>query len=111
MIAHAFLLAALVQSPTANVDTSRVAFTECLRREVRSSLEAKVTPADFTAALPSKCDTSRKTFRAAIIAADRASGDSEAVAAEDADAQIEDYHQSFADKFKDYSETNTLPAD
>lgn len=111
MLTPAFLLLALVQSPTANVDTSRVAFTECLRREVRSSLEAKVTPADFTAALPSKCDTTRKAFRAAIITADRASGDSEAIATENADMQIDDYHQSFADKFKDYSETNTLPAD
>jgi hypothetical protein len=110
MLAHALLFAALVQSPTASVDTSRTAFTECLRREMRSDLEAKVTPADFTAALASKCDTSRKAFRAANIAADRASGDSEAVAAESADLQIADYHQSFAEKFKDFSESNSLPA-
>ena len=111
MLTPAFLALALLQSPTAQVDSSRTAFTECLRREVRSSLERKIDPADFTAALPSKCDAPRKAFRAAIIAADRASGDSASVAAENADMQIDDYHQSFADKYKDFSESNTLPAD
>ena len=30
---------------------------------------------------------------------------------EDADSQVEDYHSTFVDKFKDYTETKTMPAD
>jgi uncharacterized protein YhaN len=111
MLTTAALLVALLQSSTATVDTSRVAFTECLRKEVRTSLHDKVPPADFASGLSSKCEKQRDAFRAAVIAADRASGDSLDAAAQDANAQIDDYHQSFAEKYKDYSETNTLPGD
>lgn len=111
MLTTAALLVALLQAPTATVDTSRTAFTECLRTELRTSLQAKVTPDDFAAGLKSKCEKSRADFRAAVIAADRASGDKPDAAAQDADAQIDDYHQGFAEKYKDYSETNTLPGD
>lgn len=107
MIISSLMLAAMLQSPLAQVDTSRAAFTKCLREEVKKSLEAKMSPADFTASLPKKCGPSRATFRAALIAADESS----ATAAEDADAQVEDYHANFADKFSDYSESNSMPAD
>ncbi|HET6537534.1 MAG TPA: hypothetical protein VFG34_05390 [Sphingopyxis sp.] len=111
MFGSMILIAALLQSPLAQVDSSRAAFTKCLRQEVKKSLDAKMSPEDFASSLVKKCEPTRNSFRAALIAADRASGDSEATATENADLQIEDYHQNFADKFKDYSETNTAPAD
>lgn len=111
MLTTAVLLVALLQAPTTAVDTSRTAFTECLRKELRTSLQAKVTPDDFAAGLASKCEKPREAFRAAVIAADRASGDKLDVATQDADAQVADYHQSFSEKYKDYSDTNSLPSD
>ena len=46
-----------------------------------------------------------------MIALGRASGDSEGVATDDADLQIEDYHANFTEKFKDYKATNTMPGE
>ena len=51
----------------------------------------------------------REAFRAAVTAANASSGYSAADAADNAEMQIEDYHASFTDKFKDYSSTGTLP--
>lgn len=111
MLMSTIVLAAMLQTPLAQVDSSRAAFTKCLRQEVSKSLDAKVSPEDFTASISSKCAPTRAAFRAALIAADRAAGDTEAVATENADGQIEDYHANFSDKYKDYSETNTHPSD
>lgn len=104
------LIAFMLQSTLAQVDSTRAAFSKCLWTEVSKSLDANVTPTDFTQALPKVCEASRAAFRNALIAADRANGDSSAIATENADEQIEDYHLNFADKYKDYSETNSRPA-
>ncbi|PZQ23601.1 MAG: hypothetical protein DI569_03945 [Sphingopyxis macrogoltabida] len=109
MLISSLVLAAMLQSPTAAVDTTRVAFTKCLNAQMKTSLEAKVTSAEFETTLKAACEKERDAFRKAVIAADRAGGDSEAIATENADMQVEDYHANFGDKFKDYSETNTLP--
>lgn len=111
MLMSSVLLVALLQSPLVQVDNSRAAFTKCLRQEVKKSLDAKTAPDEFAAAIKSKCEPTRNAFRAALIAADRAGGDSVAAATQNADEQIQDYYTNFADKFKDYSETNTMPAD
>jgi hypothetical protein len=111
MLISSIFLVAMLQSPLVQVDNSRAAFTKCLRQEVKKSLDAKTAPDEFATAIKSKCEPTRATFRAALIAADRAGGDSAENAAQNADEQIEDYYANFADKFKDYSETNTMPAD
>jgi hypothetical protein len=109
MLITSILLAAMAPASTANVDTTRAAFTKCLRDDMKKSLEAKMGDAEYEMALKSTCNEQRDAFRAAVIAFARAAGDSEANATEDADMQIEDYHANFTDKFKDYSSTNTLP--
>ncbi|MGH6650227.1 MAG: hypothetical protein ACREB7_03755 [Sphingopyxis sp.] len=109
MLITSILLAVMAPASTANVDTTRAAFTKCLRDDMKKSLEAKMGDAEYEMALKSTCNEQRDAFRAAVIAFGRAAGDSEANAAEDADMQIEDYHANFTDKFKDYSSTNTLP--
>lgn len=105
------LLAAMAPAPTGAVDTTRAAFTKCLRENVKKSLEAKKAPAEFEMAIKSICNTERDAFRKAVIAFDRSGGDSEANATENADMQIDDYHANFIDKYKDYSETNTMPGE
>lgn len=109
MLITSILLAAMAPASTATVDTTRNAFTKCLREDMKKSLEAKMGEAEFEMALKSTCSEQRDAFRAAVIAFDRAGGDSQANAEENADMQIEDYHANFTDKFKDYSSTNTLP--
>lgn len=105
-----FLIALMLQSTLAQVDNTRAAFSKCLWTEISKSLDADVPSAEFAKALPSKCEASRAAFRNALIAADRANGDSAATAAENADEQVDDYHINFAEKYQDYSETNTRPA-
>lgn len=109
MLIATLALAMMVQSPTAKVDTSRVAFTKCLNAHLVKSLDDKVSPSEFEMGLKSVCATERAAFRDAVVALNRSSGDSQADAAENADMQVEDYHANFNEKFKDYSESGTKP--
>jgi hypothetical protein len=111
MLITSLIFAAMIQSPTAAVDTTRAAFTKCLRDDMKKALEAKVEEVEYEMALKANCSTERDAFRKAVIALGRSGGDSEKVAAEDADMQIEDYHANFTDKFKDYKSNNTMPGD
>ncbi|MCA0209539.1 MAG: hypothetical protein LCH74_10800 [Proteobacteria bacterium] len=101
----------MVQSPSATVDTTRAAFTKCLRTDMKKALEAKMEEAEYEMTVKANCSTEREAFRKAVIALGRSGGDSEKVASEDAEMQIDDYHANFTDKFKDYKSTNTLPGD
>lgn len=109
MLVTTLVFAAMIQSPA--VETSRAAFTKCLRNDMKKALEAKVEEVEYQMALKANCSAERDAFRKALIALGRSGGDSEKVAAEDADMQIEDYHASFTDKFKDYKSNNTMPGD
>ncbi|ALH79004.1 hypothetical protein [Sphingopyxis macrogoltabida] len=111
MLFTTLLLAAMAPSPTAAVDTTRVAFTKCLNTAMKKGLDDKITAAEFEMAVKSVCETERAAFRTAVIALNRSGGDSEADAAENADMQVDDYHANFVDKFKDYSENNSRPGD
>lgn len=111
MLIASILLAAMAPAPTGNVDTTRAAFTKCLRDHLKKQLEAKVGEAEFELSIKSACETERAGFKAAVTAQNRAGGDSPADAAENADMQVEDYHANFTDKFKDYSSSGTLPGE
>ncbi|MBJ7442452.1 MAG: hypothetical protein JHD35_26015 [Sphingopyxis sp.] len=111
MLITTLLLAAMAPAPTGAVDTTRAAFTKCLRDDMKKSLEAKVEEVEYEMALKANCSTERDAFRKAVIALGRSGGDSEKVASEDADMQIEDYHANFTDKFKDYKANNSLPGE
>jgi hypothetical protein len=111
MLITTLLLAFMAPAPTGAVDTTRVAFTKCLRDDMKKALEAKVEEVEYEMALKANCGTERDAFRKAVIALGRSGGDSEKVASEDADMQIEDYHANFTDKFKDYKANNSLPGE
>ncbi|MGR4889760.1 hypothetical protein ACIPPQ_01935 [Sphingopyxis sp. LARHCG72] len=111
MLITTIVLALMVQSPSATVDTTRAAFTKCLRTDMKKALEAKMEEAEYEMTVKANCSTEREAFRKAVIALGRSGGDSEKVAGEDAEMQIDDYHANFTDKFKDYKSTNTLPGD
>ena len=111
MLITALLLATAAPAGSGSVDTTRAAFTKCLREHMKKSLEAKMGEAEYEMSLKGACDSERSAFRAAVTAANRAAGDSAADAAENADMQVEDYHANFTDKFKDYSSTGTMPGE
>lgn len=109
MLITALLLATAAPAGAGSVDTTRAAFTKCLRDHMKKSLEAKMGEGEYEMSLKGACDSERAAFRAAVTAANRAAGDSATDAAENADMQVEDYHANFTDKFKDYSASGTLP--
>lgn len=111
MLITTLILAVMAQSPSATVDTTRAAFTKCLRDDMKKALVAKMEEAEYELAVKANCATERDAFRKAVIALGRSGGDSEKVASEDADMQIEDYHANFTDKFKDYKSNNSLPGE
>ncbi|KTE00423.1 hypothetical protein [Sphingopyxis sp. H115] len=111
MLITTLLLAAMAPAPAAAVDTTRAAFTKCLRDHMKASLEAKMEEAEYELALKATCTAERDAFRKAVIALGRSGGDSEKVATEDADMQVDDYHANFTDKFKDYKANNSLPGE
>ena len=111
MLITTIVLALMAQSPSATVDTTRAAFTKCLRTDMKKALEAKMEEAEYEMTVKANCSTEREAFRKAVIALGRSGGDSEKVAGEDAEMQIDDYHANFTDKFKDYKSTNTMPGD
>ena len=111
MLIASILFAAMAPAPAGNVDTTRAAFTKCLRDHLKKQLEAKVGEAEFELSLKSACETERASFKSAVTAVNRAGGDSAADAAENADMQVDDYHANFTDKFKDYASTNTMPGE
>lgn len=111
MLIASILIAAMAPAPAGNVDTTRVAFTKCLREHLKKQLEAKTSEAEFTMSVKSACETEQSAFKAAVTAANRAGGDSAADAADNADMQVDDYHANFTDKFKDYASTNTMPGE
>ena len=111
MLIASILMMAMAPAPAGNVDTTRNAFTKCLREHMKKQLEAKTGEAEYEVSLKAACDSESEAFRAAVTAANRAAGDKPADAADNAEMQIEDYHANFTDKFKDYSSTNTMPGD
>lgn len=111
MLISTLALGAMLQSATVAVDNSRGAFTKCLRTHMTKSLKDKMSPSEYDEAIKGICAGERDAFRKAVIALNRATGDSAADAAENADMQIEDYQANFSEKFKDNSEAGTLPED
>ena len=53
MLITTIVLALMAQSPSAAVDTTRAAFTKCLRTDMKKSLEAKTGEAEYEMALKS----------------------------------------------------------
>lgn len=111
MLIASILLAAAAPAPMGNVDSTRAAFTKCLRGHLKKSLEAKMGDAEFEMSIKAACEAERGAFHAAVVAVNRAGGDSAADAKDNADMQVDDYAANFTDKFKDYSSTNTMPGD
>ena len=101
MISSVLVVAmAAYMQPADTTRASREAFTGCLRTYVDSAVQRRTTAADFAAAYPQQCTTQQATFRAAIIARERASRMSMASAQESADTEVEDARTNFAERFE-----------
>jgi hypothetical protein len=102
-------LAVTAAQPADMTVKTRDDYATCLRKFTAVSLDKKMDPIAFDKALQPACEKQEATFRAAVIATDKADKMSDADAQEDAQFQIEDYLDKFQNSYRDYLETNTRP--
>lgn len=105
-LATALTFAAAQANPTVQ---PRQAYSKCLGAFMKQSLEAKMAPEAFGAAVKSACAAQESAFRTASIAYDVKMGGSRAQAQEDADLQVEDYLASIEDSYRVHLEGGMTP--
>ena len=102
MIASSIYAAAF---QTAAADSSRKAFTACLRAAVDKGKAEKVAAAGFDAYVRGQCATASSTFRDAMVSFDVKNKVPRKQAASDAESQITDYYVETGERYKFQTET------
>ena len=102
-IAPLMLLAAAAAPAADPVGAGRKAYSQCLSAQIQPGLEKKLTVGDFQSDMKKTCAAKEATFRAAIVAADKADGMSEKAAQADADDQIAEYVDKITAEYEDYN--------
>ena len=95
----AVAMAASMQ-PADTTRASREAFTGCLRAWVDRVTQSRMPQAEFQTAYPQQCTAQQATYRAAIIARERASRMSQADAEESATMEIDDHRLNFRERYE-----------
>lgn len=98
------LVTMLAAAPSADaVGLGRKAYSQCLAAQVKPGLDKKLSVGDFQAGMKKTCADKEATFRAAIVATDKADGMSEKAAQADADDQIAEYVDKITAEYEDYN--------
>ncbi len=90
---------------TAAADSSRKAFTACLREAVDKGKAEKIAAAGFDAYVRGHCAATSTTFRNAMVSFDVKNKVSRKQATSDAESQITDYYIETGDRYKFQTET------
>src|SRR3546814_15167659 len=101
MLIASLLLAAAAPSPMATAADTREAFAKCLRADLKKSLEAKKTAADYDAVIKTVCQADREAFRKGVIVFDKSGGDTAADPTASTDMKVRDYQGTFIAKLDD----------
>jgi hypothetical protein len=102
MIASAFYAAAF---QSAAADSSRKAFTACLREAVEKGKAEKVAADSFEAYARTHCTAKSASFRDAMVSFDVKNKVPRRQATSDAESQINDYYTETGDRFKLQTQT------
>lgn len=94
----AMSLAAAQADPTIQ---PRKTFASCLSGFKKKSLEQKMEPSAFSAAVKSACEAEAERLRQALIALDMKRGGSRAEAASNADFDLQGYRENMDESYKD----------
>jgi hypothetical protein len=106
----AMTLAAAAPGPSPDaIARARKAYSACLTGFMKKSLKDKAEETAFATGLTPACATQEQAFRAAVIAADTASGIKRAAAEENATFEIDDLLNNAKEMFKDHKTNNTSP--
>lgn len=106
-----FVLALAFAMQNDAINTSRQAYSTCMRDYLRAQLATDTQPAAFEAALPNQCTDRATAFRQALVARDVGAGSARARAEEDANMALEDMRATAVERFRDeYSAAHPEPA-
>lgn len=97
MILIAMIFAAA--TPAVAVPKARQAYAGCLTQFTNDAVDRKMPKDEFVPGLKAKCADKEATFRAALIAANKADGMSEKESAADAEDQVNSYIEQMTDNF------------
>ncbi|MDR7155506.1 hypothetical protein J2W40_002338 [Sphingobium xenophagum] len=98
------LVTMLAAAPSADaVGLGRKAFSQCLSAQIKPGLDKQLPVGEFQSQMKKTCADKEATFRAAILAADKADGMSEKAAQADADDQVAEYVDKITAEYEDYS--------
>ena len=95
LIAFTLLLAPATPS------SPRSAFSSCLNKLVKSSLEKKIGQSDFDAQLPAACANEEDAFRKSVVATDMKNGISRKTSEQGVSEEIADYISSTKDRYRE----------
>ena len=102
LIATAFYAAAF---QTAAADSSRKAFTACLREAVDHGKAEKIAAGGFDAYARGRCTSASTSFRDAMVSFDLKNKVPRKQATSDAESQISDYYTETGERYKFQTET------
>jgi hypothetical protein len=80
--------------------SARNAYTRCLRQFMERSLNERMSPNDFRAALPQQCTQQEQAFRQALIAREASFRTPRAEAEETATMEVDDARANFMELFE-----------
>ena len=80
--------------------SARNAYTRCLRQFMDRSLNERMSPTDFRAALPQQCTQQEQAFRQALIAREASFRTPRAEAEETATMEVDDARANFVELFE-----------
>lgn len=107
LVVASVVLAAAMQ--TAQADSSRKAFTACIRAAVQKATADKMSTEAFAPFIRQSCDAPAGALKNGLVAFDTKNGIGRARAASDAQQQINDYYSEAADRLKMTLEIASAP--
>ncbi|MGK2911829.1 MAG: hypothetical protein ACSLE1_18795 [Sphingobium sp.] len=100
LIVSTALMLMLAGTPEEDMGTARKAYAKCLSDFTADARERKIAAPDYKSGLKAKCADKEAAFRTAILAADKADGMKPAEATADADDQVKEYLDKFAEDYE-----------
>lgn len=110
MISSALALALLIAAAQADPGPARKAYSGCLHTYLKTSLEQKMAPEAFDAAVQPACANQEAAFRGAVVAFEKAYGLSQGEAEDVAASDVSHFLSEIKDLYRAHVEGGEPPA-
>jgi hypothetical protein len=103
------LLAFAIAAQADATVTTRQAYSACLREFLTRSMERRMAPAAFEAAIAGQCADRATAFREALVQRDQRAGGGRQRAEQDARTTMEDMRANFVERYRDEMDASAPP--